>query len=476
MLFSLALRSLASHPIRSAVLVGGFSLGVSVMANLLGIGAVMLEQARAPALAGGGDVVVAGTAGKVTSARFILSSALDAPPLRGRVRSASPTTRARLYLVTGDRVVPIRARGGIPSMERSIRDDETSRVSQWTDAPGDTRWASPDPGDVLRAMDRFHPIPDTADRADSWAEWLYFNGRSGATRFYLTFMIGPRRDSGDRVAGVRLQLDQNGQVTSYADSADVDEQQLLADAPELTIGRSRIWLDGDRYHISLDLPVSDGVATSGPAAAASRLSRVTGEIILEAVTGQSLAPITIKGAGGWESGYVVPVMSGGLSGTLSVGGDAVSLDGGVGYHDHNWGYWEGVSWQWGQVQTDGFSFVYGRLYPPASAADPDRVPGFLTALGPDGPIAFATDVSIEETSQTPGARPDRIVVHGRSASLDLTMTLDIRDAIVTPMDRPGFQRALDFYQLSATYRVTGHAGDQEFDFTSQGAAETFRGR
>ena len=63
MMFWLALRSLLAHPARSAVLAGGFGLGVSVMANLLGIGEVMLEQARSPALAGGGDVVVAGDFG-----------------------------------------------------------------------------------------------------------------------------------------------------------------------------------------------------------------------------------------------------------------------------------------------------------------------------------------------------------------------------------------------------------------------------
>ena len=44
-------------------------------------------------------------------------------------------------------------------------------------------------------------------------------------------------------------------------------------------------------------------------------------------------------------------MSGALDGTIAVAGRATcrSLDG-TGYHDHNWGFWKGVSWQWGQVQ------------------------------------------------------------------------------------------------------------------------------
>ena len=45
-----------------------------------------------------------------------------------------------------------------------------------------------------------------------------------------------------------------------------------------------------------------------------------------------------------------------------------------------------MSWQWGQVQHEGLSILYGRVFPPADAADPDRVPGFLAVLGPDGPI------------------------------------------------------------------------------------------
>ena len=68
---------------------------------------------------------------------------------------------------------------------------------------------------------------------------------------------------------------------------------------------------------------------------------------------------------------------------------------GTGYHDHNWGFWDGVSWRWGQVQHEGLSYVYGRVIPPADAADPEQLPGFLVALGPDGPVGYTTRVTIE---------------------------------------------------------------------------------
>src|SRR5687768_2112043 len=137
MIVLLALRSLAAHPVRSAMLACGFGLGVAVMATLLGVGEVILEQARSPALVGGGDVVVSSPGGRVQSARFVLSSILGAPPLRARVAAASPRSRARLYLVRGNRIVPVGARGGIPSLERALGDGETADVGAWVDAPTD---------------------------------------------------------------------------------------------------------------------------------------------------------------------------------------------------------------------------------------------------------------------------------------------------------------------------------------------------
>ena len=98
------------------------------------------------------------------------------------------------------------------------------------------------------------------------------------------------------------------------------------------------------------------------------------------------------------SGYVVPVMAGALDGSIARRRRRRSTSrGGTGYHDHNWGFWEGVRWQWGQVQGDGLAFVYGRVYPPADAADASRMPGFLAALGREGPVGYATDVTIDET-------------------------------------------------------------------------------
>ena len=471
MTFRLALRSLAARPVRSAVLSCGFGLGIAVAASLLGIGEVILEQARAPELTGGGDLMVSGSAGRVDNVRFLTASVLTAPPFAGRVAVASPSSRTTLYLVRPGGTEKVYARAGIPSLERGLGDPETSLVAAWQDTRADRAWVAPDPGELLRGMDRFHEIPAVPARADSWAEWLYFNGQAGTTRFYLTFMTGPRTEHGRRAAWVRLQLAREGRVVNYSEAAEVDEHDLLERAPDLSIGNSSVRLEGTRYRVTIDLPAEDeaGSATRGS-------ENIRGEIVLQATPGRSVPPLSVRGLEGWVSGYVVPVLSGPLAGILWHGEERIVLDGGTGYHDHNWGFWKGVSWQWGQVAGEGLSFVYGRIFPPRDAADPERMPGFMTVVGPEGPIAYSLDVRIDELDDDEG-RPSRIKVRSRGATLDLEMQLTVDDLTISRIRNatsPG--RELDFMQMRATYRVTGRLDGRAIEFSALGSAETFRGR
>jgi len=251
-----AWRSLMTRPIRAAVLAAGFGFGIAVMVELLGVGQVILEQAHAPALSGGGDLVVSGPFGPVSSARHVIATLGRASDLADRVTAISATRRGKLFLITPRRAIQISAIGGVPSLEKSIGDPEVSAVAAWTDAPGDVRWSRPTAGDVLRAMDRFHPIPQATQSSSSWAEWLYFNGRTpdGRIRVYLTFLVGPpAATAGRRQAGVRLQLEHEGRATTYRASGEVDEASVLASAPDLEIAGNRVRLEGATYRISLAL-------------------------------------------------------------------------------------------------------------------------------------------------------------------------------------------------------------------------------
>jgi hypothetical protein len=438
MILKLALRSLAVRPIRTAVLACGFGLGIAVMAELLGVGDVILDQARSPALQGGGDLVVSGAFGAIDNAPYVLSAIRGAMGTRSQVLAAAPSRRTTLYLIKPGMVVPILARGGIPSLERAVGDKEAAAVAGWTDTPADARWTADNPAEVLRSMDRFHRPPDIAEFSSSWAEWLYFNGRTadGRVRFYLTFLVGPATRPGVRSAGVRLQLDRDGQVSNYAAREDVDEQVVLDRAPNLDIGGNHVRLDGLRYHISLRLRSE------------ADSSEIDAQLTLDPDAGRSLPPLVIRGARGWLSGYVVPVLSGRMSGRVTLGRNTISLDGASGYHDHNWGFWRDVRWQWGQVADGDLSLVYGRVFPPADVADPERMPGFLGVLDRQGLVGVATNVSIAE--DTPAGSPATINVTARGNAIDLRLAFSVDRSIRSALAMTG--GANDFLQLGGTYR------------------------
>jgi hypothetical protein len=461
MIITLAIRSLLAHPIRSAVLAAGFGVGVAVMAILLGVAEIVLEQSRSPELVGGGDVLVTGVTGSVSAARALFGGALRSSTLGPRVVAALPWRRTTLYLLTPQGTRMVRGRGGIPSRERALRDAETADQRDWSDTPADRAWFSPDRGDVLRSIDRFHPIPDVPARADSWAEWLYFNGRSAGARFYLTFLVGPATTEGRRRATVRLQLDRGGRMENFETNTEISEQAVSM-APDLTIGDNSVRLHGVKYEISVDLRNNAG-------------RTATGTLVVTPRPESLLPPIEVQGAAGWRSGYVVPVMSGTVEGTLNVGGAPIDFAGGAAYHDHNWGYWQGVSWQWGQVQHADTSFVYGRIFPPRDAADPSRMPGFLAAIGADGLVGYATDVTIDEVSNTDN-RPRHITVRGRSERVDLTLTFDVESAVVTRTNEFLLASGMDFLQMRGEYTASGRIGDVDVQFAAPGSAETFRGR
>ena len=454
MIIRLAVRSLAVRPIRTAVLSVGFGLGIAVMAALLGVGDVILEQARSPLLEGGGDMLVVGVFGAVENAPFVLST------VRALAPTVSPTRRATIYLMNGSDPIPVLARGGVPSLEKAVGDGEVKNVAAWTDAPSDARWIHGDPSTIMRALDRFHAEPDIPEFASSWAEWLYFNGRTpdGRIRFYLTFMVGPIVRPGLRSAGVHLQLDREGKTTDYVASDVVSDDVLLEKAPDLDIAGNRVRVNHGRYELTL------------------RMHGIAGDLTLEPAAGRSLPPAVLRGARGWLSGYVVPALSGQLTGQLkSDTGDVVMFDGADGYHDHNWGFWRGVRWQWGQVSGGGLSFIYGRVFPPADVAASDRIPGFLGVLDERGIAGVATNVSIaEHRSGDSTSSPTSLDITARAAGLDLRLSFDVDRTVRRSVTLVGGDA--DFLQLGGIYRVQGRAGGHTIDLRARGAAETFQQR
>jgi hypothetical protein len=105
-------------------------------------------------------------------------------------------------------------------------------------------------------------------------------------------------------------------------------------------------------------------------------------------------------------------------------------------------------------------------------------------VGPGGPLAYTTDVTITETND-PRGQPRTITVTGRGNDVDLQLRFDVESMVTrrgATSAAPGatgldtLSNTLDFFQLRGTYNVTGRAADRKIDFSAPGSAETFRGK
>ena len=372
MLLRLALAELRHRPGRALFLLLGYALGVAVMVVLLAVGEAMLEQARDRRLVGGGDVVVvpAGIspevlrAGGATSlflgidqARFIQRSVLESPRARSAfgVVAASPVLEGTLLEIATDTLLfRAVARGEIPSRARAAGAAPRLLAGRWRDSPADRRWAAPSPEQLYHEIDRFH-LPIGAAAGDStWAEWHYFNAVLGDGRWvYLTFLVGGEvgvpgrwggrllltvrepdgshraftRDFPCRVPACRDPL-RNPQVTIDTTRAD------LVFAPD-----ARVEQRGGVYHVR--------AAVGG--------QRI--EMRFAPAPHRYFPPADLGGAT-LISGYVAPALYAEASGEACLP-RCGTFSRVQGYHDHNWGVWRDVSWEWGAASDRTLSLLYG---------------------------------------------------------------------------------------------------------------------
>ena len=101
--------------------------------------------------------------------------------------------------------------------------------------------------------------------------------------------------------------------------------------------------------------------------------------------------------------------------------------------------------------------------------------GYYAVLGPNGPLAFSTDATIDETNAPGDVRPSRIVVRASGEDFTSTLSLAIEQTTLTRSREGGVGSGLDFLQMRAVYTVRARVGERTIDFTAPGSAETFRG-
>jgi hypothetical protein len=203
-------------------------------------------------------------------------------------------------------------------------------------------------------------------------------------------------------------------------------------------------------------------------------------------------PGVAMGSGGFVSGYTVPALRASASGTLCVGKDCETLTDAQSYHDHNWGVWRGVTWDWGASRAGQYTFLYGRVYPSdTSASIPPLLVyvvdslGFRAVFRPKA-ISYADDRVVMA-----GARqlrvPSRASFEDVRESDTLRVDIVVEDAIATdtrPSARKGEGERGDplgtdkkrpyFIQMKGIARISGRLDGQPIAGAGTGFFETYR--
>jgi hypothetical protein len=492
----LAWRSLWDRPRRTLALLLGYGIGVAVMIALLSVGDALLAQSRDRDLVAGGDVVllpegvdpavlkvngVTDMDFTIQQAGFIVREVLGGPRFTAAVAAAAPEL--------GDREIYVRARGavraglasgGIPSLDAAA--GVTARVPGAEDTARDRAWLAPSRTTLLDRLDRFHAPPE--ERRRSWAEWDYFNFLDPArgTYGYLTLFAG-----GEGRGGILLRLRRPGRpVDDIAIPVLLRPGDLNLRSATQRIGPARVVNDAGSYHITIDDP------------------RLGADLRLAPDPGFSLPPAQFAG-GALASGYVVPAVRGSINGYLRTPRGEVRLTGAPAYHDHNWGTWQGVTWEWGEAGGAGGAALYGGLH--VAGADAGAARGsvlFLwrsragSGLPGAGPArggflgAFAVR-RIVYSGWRPGPwllgravpAPSAVDVEAAAGGGDrVAMHIRVTDVLASlasqpgaPPDAAGVARAGParpaFLQLRGTAVVSGTVDGEPVDISGPAAAETF---
>jgi len=494
----LAVRNLTLKPLRSLFLLFGFSMGVAVMIVLLSIGEALLDQSRDERLVGGGDVTVlpegvdvevlktGGLGGmffSIDNARFIYRQLLAAPRLSDVVGTVSPQIEGKLlYLRTADgQERTVRASGDIPSLTAAVGAAPTITDGTWSDDSLDRRWRSPTLAELRHDIDHFHVPPKEVAGDPSWAEWHYFNVISPDLQrwAFISFMlVGDVGGAADRWgAQFDVTLHEQGRpprrFTSRVASSDVRFSttdadlrlggatvEVLADGRYALRGTARE--EGSRTPVSVDLVVSpaEGAYFPGANLASSRVS-----------------------------GYVVPALRADAAGSICVASACTRYEAAQAYHDHNWGAWRGVTWQWGAARAGSYTFLYGRVETPDTVATtpPPFVylvdsTGFLALFRPreityvDGRTTMVNGIAVRTPS-----RAEMVDVRGDDT---LRISIVIEDAMATDTRGTSVQRgegliarALErpyFVQMKGTATIGGRIRGTPLTGSGAGFFETYR--
>lgn len=494
----LVFRSLLYRPWRSLLLFMGYGMGVAVMIVLLSIGEALLTQARDEKLVGGGNITVlpegldvevmktGGVGGlffSIDHSRFVYRQILASPRLAPFVRAVAPQVDGKLlYIRTRrGRSIPVRAIGEIPNATRAVGAAPTLLAGTWINDSGDRQYVLPTDFELRNEIDHFHLPPATAENRETWAEWHYFNVVSPDRRswVFISYIVAgdPR---GSRWGG-RLAItvhDASGGVRRYASAVPATLVRFSTEDADLRLGSATVTVLSDgRYELKGVAAREDG---RGPP--------LTLHLLVQPAP-RAYFPGASLGGSDLVSGYVVPALRADASGSVCEGTMCTQYNRAQSYHDHNWGIWRGVTWDWGASRAGSYTMLYGRVIPPDSIAS--APPLFVYLVDSLGFRAVFRPRDIRYTDAqtiTVNGRAVRVPVIAEFADArgddTLRVRLDVQSALGTDTRSARAERGREtstlldghpyFIQMKGAATITGWVGGRLVSGTGTGFFETYR--
>ena len=463
MIARLVWASFLQRPGRSLLLLAGYALGVGVTIVLLSVGGALVEQARDKELVGGGDLIVLPTGidletlktGGVGSMFFSIEQAsllyrqvLAGTRYEDRIAAAAPWIDDELlYLEADSGLVPVSAGATIPGLAESLDVAPTLVAGTWQNLEADRRWRDPTDAELYRSLDALHMPTGSAARDSTWAEWHYFNVLLPDSGWlYLTYMIAgqvPDGRWGGRMLATRVRP---GSVDRVYDGRVPSERVTFVEGrPDLVIGGSSVTIEDDgSYTLAARIPSETGRA---PLAV---------DLTVAADSRRYLPPVEIGGEG-IVSGYTVPLLDARASGRVCEGSRCGRIEGARTYHDHNWGTWGGVTWDWGQAQAGAYSVLYGGV----NDGERERGatgPRILYLADADG---FAGIFSIRRLAiwwpdgGDGRAAPDSISILATSGADSVALSVEVGHTRATPVPVWVDSPAALFFQMRGSASLSG---------------------
>ena len=472
MITTLALRHLVVRRLRSMFLLLGFSLGVGVMIVLLSVGQAMLDQSRDVSLVGGGaltvlpqgiDVEAMRTGGLsamffgIERAKFLSRQVFGGPRHQSQVEVVSPVIEGKLlYLRHGQRTVAVRSGGEIPSRASAVGAGLSIRSGTWADSPADSAYVMPTTQQLYDELDHFH-VPSTRD--STWGEWHYFNVVTSPDEWwYITYLIGGEVPAGKWGAQLLItHRDRDGRYEQFTSPSPSIEVRFDTARADLTMSRSRVRQRNGVYQLV--------------ARAKSRRGALKIDMAVVPQP-QRYFPAVKLGGESFLSGYVVPALSATASGKICVADRCRSFANAPAYHDHNWGVWAGVTWDWGTGTGEHYNLLYGGVY-----GSSNTTPLFLAlvdSMGVKQVLRFGS-IRYEGRRRVAGTMSARAPARFRLIATHETDTvrLNVRvvDAHGTDLPAGDFRRV--FLQMRGSFELTGHVAGQPVSDSGMGFFETY---